>query len=79
MSEWLLFEKCKVEHVANGLEAVELLDFSGFDLIILDWDLPGMDGVGVCSQFRSAGGTTPVLMLTGKASLGSSSTLPDEP
>lgn len=58
-----------VDHVANGSEALERLKFFDYDLIVLDWQLPGMAGVDVCSNFRSRGGTTPVLMLTGKRSV----------
>ncbi len=55
-----------VDHVANGTEALDRLKFFDYDLIVLDWQLPGLSGIQVCSNFRSRGGTTPVLMLTGK-------------
>lgn len=55
-----------VDHVGNGREALDRLKFFQYDLIVLDWQLPGMDGIEVCSQFRSRGGATPILMLTGK-------------
>jgi two-component system OmpR family response regulator len=37
--------------------------------VILDWQLPGMSGVDVLKQFRNQGGSTPVLMLTGKGNI----------
>ncbi len=55
-----------VDHVPNGSEALDRLKFFEYDLIVLDWQLPGMSGIDVCSNFRSRGGTTPILMLTGK-------------
>ncbi|HEY0452671.1 response regulator transcription factor [Actinophytocola sp.] len=36
----------------------------GFDLIVLDVMLPGLDGYQVCARLREAGTWTPVLMLT---------------
>ncbi|WP_457208943.1 response regulator transcription factor [Nocardioides sp. P5_C9_2] len=38
-----------------------------YDVLLLDWMLPGMDGVTVCRRLRDAGVTTPVLMLTARA------------
>jgi len=35
------------------------------DLVILDWMLPGMDGLEVCHRLRT-GGSIPILMLTAK-------------
>ncbi|MBZ0187512.1 MAG: response regulator, partial [Candidatus Obscuribacterales bacterium] len=37
-----------------------------YDLIILDWELPGMHGIDILKEFRASGAETPVLMLTGK-------------
>lgn len=55
-----------VEGSANGNEAREKLDYFKYDLVILDWNLPGKDGVTILDEFRNAGGQTPVLMLTGR-------------
>jgi two-component system OmpR family response regulator len=37
-----------------------------YDVLLLDWMLPGMDGVSVCRRLRETGLTTPVLMLTAR-------------
>lgn len=63
---FLTHEHHLVEVVADGLEAMERLRFYKYDVIILDWMLPGMQGVEVCKSFRDAGGTTPILMLTSR-------------
>lgn len=55
-----------VEVVSDGNEALERLRFYKYDLIIMDWMLPGMHGVEVCKHFRASGGTTPILMLTSR-------------
>ncbi len=64
--DWLVFEKHQVEEVADGNEALEKLRFYEYDLVILDWMLPGMSGVQILREFRNTRGSTPVLMLTGK-------------
>lgn len=34
-----------------------------YDLVILDWDLPGINGVDILRQLRMRGDTTPVLLV----------------
>ncbi|HEY9684544.1 MAG TPA: response regulator transcription factor [Oculatellaceae cyanobacterium] len=63
---FLVFEKHTIEMIADGIEALEHLKTYPYDLIILDWQLPGMSGVDVCKEYRNWRGTTPILMLTGK-------------
>jgi DNA-binding response OmpR family regulator len=58
-----------VEIAETGTDAVEMLDAFKFDVILLDWDLPGISGIQVLSSFRKNGGTTPVLMLTHRGSI----------
>ena len=38
-----------------------------YDVLLLDWMLPTMDGLTVCRRLRSLGVTTPVLMLTARS------------
>ncbi|MBS1989888.1 MAG: response regulator [Cyanobacteria bacterium SZAS LIN-2] len=66
--EWLIFEKHTVQGCGTGLEALEQLAVLKFDVILLDWHLQDMYGVEVLKKFRAAGGTTPVLVLTGGSS-----------
>lgn len=65
----LEFESNVVEHVDCGLEASQRLKLYQYDLVVLDWDLPRKSGVEVCGEYRSGGGTLPILMLTGKSSV----------
>lgn len=69
LQDWLVSEHHVVDTVDDGTEADQLLRHYAFDLVVLDWDLPGMLGVEVCRQFRSRGGSTPILMLTGKGEI----------
>ena len=58
-----------VDHVAEGLGAWSLLrsDLATYNLVIVDWMLPGLSGVDLCRRIREAGLTLPVLMLTALA------------
>jgi two-component system response regulator MtrA len=50
----------------NGMMALDLLEKSTPDLIVLDVMMPGMDGVELCSRIRAREQTadTPILMLS---------------
>lgn len=55
-----------VDAVEDGETAQWLLTDKSYDLLILDWMLPHVSGVTLCRQYRQAGKTAPVLMLTAK-------------
>ncbi len=55
-----------VGHAAHGDTAREALCAGGWDLVILDWWLPVLDGLEVLKGYRGEGGTTPVLFLTAR-------------
>jgi len=55
-----------VELCATGEDALQLLDSYGYDVVVLDWGLPVMTGREVCATYRSKGGQTPIIFLTGK-------------
>lgn len=53
----------------DGRKALEQMRNGSYDVIVLDWQLPGMSGVEICRQYRAGGGNAPVIMLTGKSEL----------
>lgn len=55
-----------IEAVYNGFDALQLALNHGFDAIILDVMLPGLDGWQVLQRLRAAGHATPVLFLTAR-------------
>jgi two-component system copper resistance phosphate regulon response regulator CusR len=49
-----------------GEEGFFLLSTESFDLVLLDWMLPGRDGVEILKALRARGTKTPVLLLTAR-------------
>ncbi len=66
LSQVLSMELHSVETIADGNDALSLLKMSTFDLIILDWGLPGKSGIEILAEHRAAGHSTPILMLTAR-------------
>jgi two-component system response regulator MprA len=62
----LRLEGYEVVTVGSGREALETLALSPPDALILDLQLPDLDGLQVCRHMRNAGDDTPVLMLTAR-------------
>ena len=55
--------------VADGRDGLDLALGGGFDLVVLDIGLPGMDGFEVLDQLRSQGSRVPVIVLTARDSV----------
>lgn len=56
----------QVEVVHDGRVAKDRLDEGEYDVVVLDWMLPGMDGLTLLQEIRADGDDTPVLMLTAR-------------
>lgn len=56
-----------VDLLHNGREANEFLSQEGADLVVLDLNLPGMDGIDVLRALRRRGDGTPVILLTARS------------
>ncbi len=50
----------------TGNEGFSLLAAESFDLVVLDWMLPGRDGIEILKTIRTGGDKTPVLLLTAR-------------
>jgi two-component system OmpR family response regulator len=53
-----------VDHVADGRAGLFQATAGGYDVIVLDRMLPGLDGLSILKAVRAAGDTTPVLVLS---------------
>lgn len=69
LSKWLKDEQHVVDVADTGEDAIQLLDCFRYDLLILDWGLPGIQGDRVCARYRAKGGISPILFLTGRTDL----------
>lgn len=58
-----------VEHAGDGESAWAAMRFSSWDLVVLDWWLPGEEGLSILKRYRQSGGTAPVLFLTARDSV----------
>ncbi len=65
----LRLEGYTVETASTGSAGLESLALSPPDAMVLDLQLPDIDGLEVCRRLRSAGDDTPVLMLTARDAL----------
>ena len=63
------FEKSKkplkIEHVSSGREGLEKISEKYFDVILLDYKLPDMNGLEILKEIRERKIRTPIIMLTG--------------
>ncbi len=64
----LAYEGYHVDTAEDGQQGLILARDNPPDVVILDWMLPGLDGLEVCRRLRS-GGSVPILMLTAKESV----------
>lgn len=55
-----------VEIAEDGQIGWEYAQTGEYDLVLLDVNLPGLDGVSLCEKMRSQGYTTPILLMTAK-------------
>jgi DNA-binding response OmpR family regulator len=68
ISSFLAREHHIVETANNGDDAKHLLTISNYDVIVLDWNMPGMSGIDLCKWYRKAG-SAPIIMLTGRTAV----------
>jgi DNA-binding response OmpR family regulator len=55
-----------VEYASTGADAAQLLTNYRYDFILLDINLPDMEGIDVCRNFRLSGGDTPIVYISGR-------------
>jgi DNA-binding response OmpR family regulator len=68
IEHYLKAEGFEVEATGNGRAALERLRAGSYQVVVLDLQLPGMDGLGVCAELRRDKRTrsVPVIMLTAR-------------
>jgi len=69
LSRLLTREGYQVDVATDGEMGLTMAQRGGYDLLILDWMLPKLNGLEICRQVRSRQDPTPVLFLTAKDTL----------
>ncbi len=57
-----------VEHAADGNEGMRLLEEGGWDALVLDLMLPGIDGLEICKRARAMARYTPIIITSARSS-----------
>ena len=66
VADILTYHQYSVDTALRGDDALRMIQAGGYDGVILDVMMPGMDGLQVLARMRDQGMRTPVLMLTAK-------------
>ena len=67
--QYLALENIRCDHANNGLSGLQLAQQHSYDALLLDLNLPRLDGLSVCQRLRNQGNDTPILMLTARDQL----------
>ena len=59
-------EGYEISTASDGLMGLEVVQKENFDLILLDWLMPKMNGLEVCKAIRTKNKITPIIFLTAK-------------
>lgn len=67
ISMWLQRDKNTVDHCSNGEDGLYRLTHYDYDLAIVDWNLPDIQGVDICKRIHELKTSLSLLMLTSRA------------
>lgn len=67
--DYLEFESIVCDHAYNGATGLSLAKAQDYNVLLLDINMPGMNGFTLCETLRTSGFDTPILMLTARDSL----------
>jgi DNA-binding response OmpR family regulator len=67
--DYLKLEGIPCDFASNGMAGLQLTEKNPYDVVLLDLNLPRLDGLRLCERLRSAGNDTPILMLTARDQL----------
>ena len=54
----------EIEEACNGQDALTKVAAFNPDLLLVDWNMPNMDGITFVKTYRELGNTTPIIMVT---------------
>lgn len=67
--DYLELEDIVCDHASNGVAALQFLEENRYQVVVLDINLPRLDGLQVCARAREQGNDTPIIMLTARDQL----------
>lgn len=67
--QYLGLEGMICDHSSNGISGLNLINRHSYDVLLLDINMPRMDGLSLCHRLREQGNDTPILMLTARGQL----------
>lgn len=67
--EYLALEDIQCDHASNGVAGLNLINRQRYEVLLLDLNLPRLDGLSLCRRLRQQGKDMPVLMLTARDQL----------
>lgn len=72
ISRGLIQEGYAVDYLLNGIEGEKrmLISHVDYDVLVLDLNLPGKNGIDICKSLREKGIMTPIIMLTARDTVG---------
>jgi len=68
--QYLELESIICDHASNGIAGLNLINQNSYDVLLLDINMPRLDGLSLCQRLREQGNDTPILMLTARGQLG---------
>ena len=67
--QYLELEGINCHHASNGMAGLQLAREGQYQVLLLDLNLPRLDGLSLCQRLRAEGDDTPILMLTARDTL----------
>jgi len=58
-----------VDEAEDGREALDKISIDDYDCILLDLNIPEIDGIEVCNTIRNKGNNTPIIMITARSQM----------
>ena len=66
IEQLLLRHHYVMDLAADGIEGRSMAEVFPYDLILMDWMLPKLDGMRLCQELRNEGNDTPIILLTAR-------------
>lgn len=66
LQAWFRRQNDTVEIVDNAEDALQILSMFNYDVVLLDWGLPGISGLEMCREYRALDGAIPIIFLSAR-------------